>query len=411
MARKRGRGVGDVAKYTQKGAPPPTFGQTPEDDTVTSGVTFALVSLAVFLVICFVAIRFGTQSIEQDLEARSARALAGAGFVEVDVRANGTTVALSGLYEATQDRDAAYTVVASVQGVGDVTGDIWPKDADGQANDRVVVGEPFEAAGAEGVRTICGELSPETKVEFVTATLDPDKSGTYEVEDPEGILADLSLDMTGLTVKEGVADEEWLGSTLAVLKRSVDRLAYGLIRVDAPARYAAVSGEVYDKALSDELNDEIVALGADFGFDTTPGVILLRSGPTEEEVEELQENLNEVILDQVVEFEVTSFELTDRGKALLDEVVDTLADAPDVRVLITGHTDNRGTVAENQLLSEQRANAVLVYLVAGGLERDRFDTIGFGSSQPVASNDDEDGRARNRRIEFTALLDVQEGDQ
>ncbi len=410
MARKRGRGVGDVAKYTQKSAPP-SFGQAPEDDTVASGVTFALVSLAVFLVICVVAVRFGTQNIEQDLEARSARALAGAGFVEVDVRANGTTVALSGLYEAAQDRDTAYAVVGSVQGVGDVTGDIWPKDADGQANDKVVVGLPFEAAWSDGVLTIAGELSTEAKVEFVRSTLDPDNSGSYEIDDPEGILTDLALDIAGLTVKEGLADEEWLGSTLGVLRRSVDRLAYGLIRVDARARYAAVSGEVYDKAVSDELNGEIVALGAEHGFDTTPGVILLRSGPTEEEVEELQENLNEVILDQVVEFEVTSFELTDRGRALLDEVVDTLADAPDVRVLITGHTDNRGTVAENQLLSEQRANAVLVYLVAGGLERDRFDTIGYGSSQPVASNDDEDGRARNRRIEFTALLDVQEGDQ
>ena len=241
--------------------------------------------------------------------------------------------------------------------------------------------------------------------------MDPDGSGTYEIDDPEGILTDLSLDMTGLTVKEGLDDEEWLGSTLGVLRKSIDRLAFGLIRVDAANRYAAVSSEVYDKTVSEELNGDIVALGADHGFDTTPGVILLRSGPTEEEVEELQENLNDVILDQVVEFEVTSFELTDRGRALLDEVVDTLADAPDVRVLITGHTDNRGTVAENQLLSEQRANAVLVYLVASGLERDRFDTIGYGSSKPVASNDDEDGRARNRRIEFTALLDVEEGDQ
>ena len=410
MARRRGRGVGDVAKYTQKSAPP-SFGQAPEDDTVTSGVTFALVSLVVFLVICVAAVRFGTQNIEQDLEARSARALAGAGFVEVEVRANGTTVALSGLYEAAQDRDAAYAVVGSVQGVGDVTGDIWPKDADGQGNEEVIVGEPFEAAWSEGVLTITGELSTETKVEFVAATLDPDTSGTYEVDDPDDILPDLSLDLSGLTVKEGLSEEEWLGSTLAVLKKSVDRLPYGLIRVDAHARYAAVSGEVYDKAVSQELNDEIVALGAHHRIHTTPGVMLLRTGPTEEEGEELQEPLDVGVLDQVVEFEVTSFELTDRGRALLDEVIDTLADAPDVRVLITGHTDNRGTVAENQLLSEQRANAVLVYLVAGGLERDRFDTIGYGSSQPVASNDDEDGRARNRRIEFTALLDVQEGDQ
>ena len=74
-------------------------------------------------------------------------------------------------------------------------------------------------------------------------------------------------------------------------------------------------------------------------------------------------------------------------------------------MLIAGHTDDRGSADANQLLSEQRANAVLEYLIQRGQDPARFDTIGYGETQPIASNDTAEGRARNRRIEFTALLE------
>ena len=101
--------------------------------------------------------------------------------------------------------------------------------------------------------------------------------------------------------------------------------------------------------------------------------------------------------------ETKSFELTAKGIALLDEILIALEAAPEIRVRIEGHTDSRGSEAENLTLSEDRANAVLTYLVAAGQSRDRFEIIGYGEAQEAASNDTSEGRARNRRIEFIAL--------
>jgi OOP family OmpA-OmpF porin len=67
---------------------------------------------------------------------------------------------------------------------------------------------------------------------------------------------------------------------------------------------------------------------------------------------------------------------------------------------VVGHTDTDGEDASNQTLSEKRAQAVADYLVKAGLPADRFTATGYGSTQPVASNDTDEGRAQNRRIEF-----------
>ena len=67
---------------------------------------------------------------------------------------------------------------------------------------------------------------------------------------------------------------------------------------------------------------------------------------------------------------------------------------------VAGHTDGDGEDAFNQALSEKRAQAVVNYLVRAGLPADRFTTVGFGSTQPIASNGTDEGKAQNRRIEF-----------
>lgn len=164
-----------------------------------------------------------------------------------------------------------------------------------------------------------------------------------------------------------------------------------------------LSGEVEDKDVRNDLNSQVSALGRDLGYDVNPAIRLLQVGPTEEEIEELQVSLDVLIEGKVVEFGVKSFDLTPRGSALLDEILTKLRLAPDVRIKIAGHTDSQGSSAANQILSEKRANAVLAYLLAGGEPRERFDVIGYGESQPTEENDTADGRARNRRIEFTAL--------
>lgn len=84
----------------------------------------------------------------------------------------------------------------------------------------------------------------------------------------------------------------------------------------------------------------------------------------------------------------------------LDNVVRLLQENPGVQILITGHTDNTGTASANQVLSEGRALSVVNYLISKGVDKARLSHKGFGSSNPVASNDTPEGRAQNRRTEL-----------
>ena len=102
------------------------------------------------------------------------------------------------------------------------------------------------------------------------------------------------------------------------------------------------------------------------------------------------------------EFDNYFLKMEDREK--LDPLVQSLNKNPSVRVEIAGHTDNVGDPAQNKRLSYLRANSVASYLIEKGIEKDRIEVRGYGASQPIASNDDEEeGRELNRRIEVVVL--------
>lgn len=85
----------------------------------------------------------------------------------------------------------------------------------------------------------------------------------------------------------------------------------------------------------------------------------------------------------------------------LDLVVNFLQANPNVRIELSGHTDNRGVHADNVKLSLQRVNKVKDYLVTKGIESRRIAGKGYGGTKPIASNDTEESRKMNRRVEFT----------
>ena len=99
-------------------------------------------------------------------------------------------------------------------------------------------------------------------------------------------------------------------------------------------------------------------------------------------------------------FAFDKFDLNDEARAMLDEVVAWLQDNPELTVEIGGHTDNRGSDEYNQKLSENRAKAVYDYFVQHGVEAGRLSYKGYGESQPIATNDTEEGRQANRRVEL-----------
>lgn len=89
-----------------------------------------------------------------------------------------------------------------------------------------------------------------------------------------------------------------------------------------------------------------------------------------------------------------------RTPAAIDPVVSILRNDPSLNVTVIGHTDSVGSADYNQRLSENRANVVANYLRANGIAGNRIKVFGMGKMNPVADNSTDDGRARNRRVEF-----------
>ena len=98
-------------------------------------------------------------------------------------------------------------------------------------------------------------------------------------------------------------------------------------------------------------------------------------------------------------FDTDKWDIKPESKVELDKLVKIMKENPTLRIEISGHTDSRASVKHNQVLSENRAKSTVDYLVNHGIERSRFKTVGYGLSQPCATNETEEGRALNRRIE------------
>jgi len=104
-----------------------------------------------------------------------------------------------------------------------------------------------------------------------------------------------------------------------------------------------------------------------------------------------------------LEFGFDSAKIESRYERHLGDIVRVLSENPGIQLRIDGHTDSKGSEAYNEGLSQRRADSVRAYLVNRGVGGDRLKTQGFGESRPAASNDSDEGRAKNRRTELTAL--------
>lgn len=91
------------------------------------------------------------------------------------------------------------------------------------------------------------------------------------------------------------------------------------------------------------------------------------------------------------------------SEAALSDLYDMLTENPEIRIQIIGHTDAVGSDKDNQILSEGRANSVRQNMIDRGIDPSRIEAIGKGESEPIATNDTEEGRAKNRRVEFIVL--------
>ena len=110
--------------------------------------------------------------------------------------------------------------------------------------------------------------------------------------------------------------------------------------------------------------------------------------------------LNASVTLKNIQFQSKSIQLENVSMIELNKLVELMNDNPSIKIQIKGHTDNVGSAADNLKLSENRAKAVVDFLVSKGIDVKRLSYKGFGATQPIADNTTDEGKALNRRTEF-----------
>lgn len=176
------------------------------------------------------------------------------------------------------------------------------------------------------------------------------------------------------------------------------------------------TNEVLSKVQTDESGTYLVTLpvGKDYAFNVNRKGYLFYSEnfPLSQNVPDSTYNIdipleplqaNATVILKNVFFDVNRFELKPESSTELENIVHLLKENPSLKIQINGHTDNVGKPADNLKLSNNRANAVIQYLIGKGIEAKRLSSKGWGETQPLADNASEAGRAQNRRTEMKVV--------
>ena len=116
-----------------------------------------------------------------------------------------------------------------------------------------------------------------------------------------------------------------------------------------------------------------------------------------------------ITLDSLALFETGQFELKNNANKALIGALKAIESHPDTRILVEGHTDNVGNPVSNQQLSEKRAQSVKDWLViSSNVPESRFEVRGLGDTKPIADNQTEEGKAKNRRVEIILIPAVKQ---
>ena len=177
---------------------------------------------------------------------------------------------------------------------------------------------------------------------------------------------------------------------------ALSRLSTGTLVVTD--REVKLSGDALYEAAATQIR---AGLGKDFpqGWQFKPEIsVKPAAAPVDATV--CQQLFSELLGKARIRFESSKADIVADSAGLLDRLIETALRCPNANIEVAGHTDADGEEAANQALSEKRAQAVADYLIRAGLPANRFTPVGFGSTQPIAGNDSEQGKAQNRRIDF-----------
>ncbi|CAN5773226.1 OmpA family protein [soil metagenome] len=185
-----------------------------------------------------------------------------------------------------------------------------------------------------------------------------------------------------------IAPPNWSAHIPKLINQNLKSIGKGQLAIDG--NMISMNGEVGSEAIKQTIINDFSGI-LNSSYTIKNGLRVTASS---------QAVVDQTLANRVVEFENGSSQLTQSGKRVLDEMTDTLKKLHVKKIDLIGHTDDTGAWSQNLALSMSRADSVKIYLVAKGLASEIMATTGMGPDQPVMSNSSEEGRKRNRRIEF-----------
>lgn len=194
-----------------------------------------------------------------------------------------------------------------------------------------------------------------------------------------------------IEVDDVVAPPNWQSHVVNLLGDDLRQVSAGQLEVNG--NVVRLQGEVGNEAQRQQLASR-VSTSLNRTWTVHNG---LRVGGSKQAL------LDQALANRTIEFQSGSANLTAQGIAVLEQMAAAMRSIGSARVRVSGHTDNVGPRAANIALSQSRAEAVRRYLESAGIDASRMSVQGLGPDRPLADNSSADGRARNRRIEFTVL--------
>jgi len=353
------------------------------------GGTWWFITLSGLVLLCLLTVFSEQESIESDIEGRVTEYMTAENidWISVDLEGRGRDVLLTGDAPSAESRDLAIEMVEGVYGVRVI-------------HDQVEI-NPLSSSSELSIRQRDGRISLGGRLKS-QASIDAVVNAANQTYGNENVVNEL-------IVSGEVKTANWLAATTGFMPRLVSTKSAHLKVSD---RESLLTAEVESHGERLQLvNGARKLLGSYLDVNVAvvePGSAA-KSGvanfPEDPVLKACQSKLDSEMKDKRILFASNTAELQADSLSLLNQIIIVLEEGcnevvSENALTIAGHTDSQGNDRYNLALSQKRADAVKAYFVNADVDVGLISSVGYGESQPVASNDTDDGRSRNRRIEF-----------